>query len=62
VRSVDPAEAITWLPFYTASQAQFLPASLSEGHAEQSPAEWFPKASFMPVSGLVALPGSRAAQ
>jgi hypothetical protein len=52
----------TGLRFYTASQAQFLPVSLSEGHAEQSPAEWFPKASFMPVSGLVALPGSPAAR
>jgi hypothetical protein len=52
----------TALRFYTASQAQFLPASLSEGHAEQSPAEWFPQASFMPVSGLVALPGAQVAR
>jgi putative copper resistance protein D len=52
----------TALRFYTASQAQFLPASLSEGHAEQSPAEWFPQASFMPVSGLVALPGAEVAR
>jgi len=52
----------TALRFYTASQAQFLPASLSEGHAERSPADWFPQASFMPVSGLVALPGAQPSQ
>jgi putative copper export protein len=60
VESFAAAEGIkvpeaTALRFYTASQAQFLPASLSEGHTDQSPAAWFPQASFMPVSGLVAL-------
>jgi hypothetical protein len=63
IESFAAAEGIkvpeaTALRFYTASQAEFLPASLSEGHTDQSPAAWFPEAGFMPVSGLVALPGS----
>jgi hypothetical protein len=63
IESFAAAEGIkvpqaTALRFYTASQAQFLPASLSEGHTDQSPAAWFPQAAFMPVSGLVALPST----
>jgi hypothetical protein len=63
IESFAAAEGIrvpqaTALRFYTASQAQFLPASLSEGHTDQSPAAWFPQAAFMPVSGLVALPSA----
>ena len=45
----------TGLRFYTASEANFLPASVSEGHQDNSAATWIPQspnANLLPESGL----------
>ena len=50
----------TGLRFYTASQANLLPASVSEGHQDNSAARWIPQspnANLLPESGLIPLPG-----
>jgi len=50
----------TGLRFYTASEANFLPASVSEGHQDNSAATWIPQrpnANLLPESGVIALPG-----